>query len=116
VRLSSRSEPVPDLALLRRHPDRDYPYRLAHPTPADILLLVEVADSSIEYDLGRKACLYARHGIPELWVLDQRGDRLIVHRDPTPRGYATVRALSRNESIAPLAFPEIPLTVADLLA
>jgi Uma2 family endonuclease len=116
VRLSSRSEPVPDLALLRRHPDRVDPYRSAHPTPADILLLVEVADSSIEYDLGRKARLYARHGIPELWVLDQRGDRLVVHRDPTPRGYATVRELGRDDSIAPLAFPEVTLPVADLLA
>jgi Uma2 family endonuclease len=115
VRLSNRSEPEPDLALVRAYPEGQDPYESAHPTPRDVFLIVEVADSSIEYDLGRKARLYARHGIPELWVLDQRNDRLVVHRDPTPRGYATVRATSRNDSIAPLAFPEVTLPVADLL-
>jgi Uma2 family endonuclease len=116
VRLSNRSEPEPDLALVRAYPEGQDPYESAHPTPLDVFLIVEIADSSLEYDLGRKARLYARHGIPELWVLDQRGDRLVVHRDPTPRGYATVRELGRDDSIAPLAFPEVTLPVADLLA
>jgi Uma2 family endonuclease len=101
--------------LLRLHPGRARPYRAAHPTPPDVLLVVEVADSSIEYDLGRKARVYARHGIPELWVLDLRAGRLVVLRDPTPRGYATTRALGRGEAITPLAFPEIALSVDDLL-
>ena len=115
VRLSNRSEPEPDLALLRPEGERDRPYESAHPTPADVLLVVEVADHSVEYDLGRKARLYARHGIPELWVLNLRAERLFVHRDPTPRGYATSRILGRGESISALAFPEIVLTVDEIL-
>ncbi len=115
VRLSSRSEPEPDLALLRLERERDEPYELAHPTPADTLLAVEVADHSLRYDLGRKARVYARHGIIELWVLDLRHDRLVVFRDPTPRGYATSLILGRGESISTLAFPEIVLTVDEIL-
>jgi Uma2 family endonuclease len=115
VRLSRRSEPEPDLVLLRPDSERGRSYEEDHPAPADVFLIIEIADSSLEYDLGCKARLYARHGIPELWVLDQRGDRLIVHRDPTPSGYATVRELGRNDLIAPLALPEITLAVADLL-
>ena len=112
VRLGQRSEPQPDVVLLR--PRADF-YASTHPTPEDILLVIEVADSSVEYDLGRKARLYARHAIPELWVLDQRDDRLVVSRDPTPRGYATVQALDRGQSISPLAFPEVTFTVQELL-
>ena len=115
VRLSPHAEPEPDLAVVRAHPERLHPYRSAHPTPADVFLVVEVADSSLEYDLGRKARLYARHGIPELWVLDQRGDRLVVHREPTPRGYATVRTLTRGQSISPLAFPDVAFAADELL-
>jgi Uma2 family endonuclease len=115
VRLSGRSEPEPDVVLLRPERERDHPYSSAHPTPADVLLVVEVADRSARYDLGRKARMYARHGIPELWVLNLRAERLVVLRDPTPRGYATSRILARGESIGPLAFPEIVLTVDDLL-
>ncbi|MBA2447559.1 MAG: Uma2 family endonuclease [Chloroflexi bacterium] len=115
VRLSNRSEPEPDLALLRPERERDRPYESAHPTPADTLLVVEVAESSVEYDLGRKARVYARHGIAELWVLNLRTERLFVYRDATPRGYATSRILARGESISPLAFPEILLTVDEIL-
>ena len=115
VRLSRRSEPEPDLTLLRPESERERSYEVDHPTAADVLLLVEVADNSLEYDLGRKARLYARHGVPELWVLDQRGDRLVAHHDPTPRAYTTVRTLARGESIAPLTFPEIVFTVDQLL-
>ena len=115
VRLSTRSEPEPDLAVVRAHPERRHPYRSEHPTAADVLLVVEIADTSLEYDLGRKARLYARHSLPELWVLDQRGDRLVAHREPTARGYSAVRTLVRGESIAPLAFPENTFTVDELL-
>jgi Uma2 family endonuclease len=115
VRLSNRSEPEPDLALLRPERERDQPYDLTHPTPADTLLAVEVADHSLRYDLGRKARVYARNGIVELWVLDLRDDRLVVFRDPTPRGYATSLILGHGESISALAFPEILLAVDDIL-
>ena len=115
VRLSHKSEPEPDIALARPEQVRGRSYRVEHPTAEDVLLIVEVADSSLDYDLGRKARLYARHGIPELWVLDQRNDRLVLHREPTPRGYAAVRTLERGESVAPLAFSETAFTVDELL-
>ncbi len=115
VRLSQILEPEPDVALLRLASERSRSYRADHPTAEDVLLIVEVADSSLEYDLGRKARLYARHGIPELWVVDQRNDRLVLHREPTPRGYADVRTLERGESVAPLAFSEVSFTVDELL-
>ena len=115
VRLGYRSEPEPDLALVRPESERGRSYRVDHPTAEDVLLIVEVADTSLAYDLGPKARMYARHGVSEVWVLDQRGDRLVAHHDPTPRGYATVRTLARGGSIAPLAFPEILFTVDQLL-
>jgi len=115
IRLSKRSEPEPDLALVRTEQDRGSSYAVSHPTPADVFLVVEVAHHSAEYDLGRKSRMYARHDIPELWVLDLRSDRLVVNRDPTPQGYATTRILVRGESISTLAFPEITLTVDEIL-
>ena len=115
VRLSRHSEPEPDLAVLRPEPERARSYEEDHPTAADVLLILEVADSSLQYDLGRKARLYARHGVPELWVLDKRGGRLVLHREPTPRGYAAVQTLVRGESIVPLVFPEIVFTIDELL-
>ena len=115
VRLSRRSEPEPDLALLRPESERESSYEVDLPTAADVLLIIEVADSSLAYDLGRKARMYARHGIRDLWVLDRRNDRLVLHRDPMPRGYGAIRTLVRGESIAPLAFPEIVLTIDELL-
>ena len=116
VMLSTRSEPQPDLTLLRPERERDQPYDAAHPTPADVLLAVEVADHSLQFDLGRKARVYARHGIAELWVLDLWNDRLVVFRDPTPRGgYASSRILGRGESISVLALPQIVLAVDEIL-
>ena len=65
VRLGDDTEPEPDVALLRRRPEG---YRAAHPSPADVLLVIEVADSSLEYDRNIKAHIYGRSGVPETWV------------------------------------------------
>ena len=78
------------------------------------LLVVEVSDSTLRFDLTVKAALYARAGIVEYWVLDVSGRRLIVHREPTPGGYRSVVAYSEFESIAPLASPQNKLQVAEL--
>ncbi len=115
IRLNNRSEPEPDLAVLRPRPSAGRSYLEVHPVAADVLLVVEVADTSLSYDLGRKARAYARSQIPELWVLDRTGDRLLVHREPGPRGYAAVQILGRGESISPLAFPDLAFTVDELL-
>ena len=58
--------------------------------------------------------MYARHGVPEPWVVDLSGDG-VVHREPTAHGYASVRNIARGETIAPLAFPDVSFTVDEIL-
>lgn len=79
VRLDARSEPQPDLALLRPRADR---YASRHPGPQDVWLIVEVSDTTIGYDRDVKAALYARYGIPELWIVNLPDSRLHVLRRP----------------------------------
>jgi Uma2 family endonuclease len=85
IRLNDRCEPQPDLALLK---PGDYMARL--PGPADVLLIVEVASSSVDYDRGVKLDLYARHGIPEVWLLDLTGNELLVCRNPEGGKYLSI--------------------------
>jgi Uma2 family endonuclease len=110
--LDDHSEPEPDVMLLRRKPDF---YRSGHPRPEDILLVVEVADTSLAYDRQVKAPLYARFGIADHWRIEIRRSRVVVHRDPAPDGYRSIRIATRGESVSPLAFPDRPLKVDDLL-
>lgn len=112
VRLSRHSEPQPDLVLLR--PRQDF-YAGAHPEPADVLLLIAVADATLETDRTVKAPLYAKAGIPETWVVDLEGGRVEVSRQPTTDGYQLVRTITRSESLTPEAFPTASLAVGDLL-
>jgi Uma2 family endonuclease len=79
LRLDDISEPEPDIAILRPRADL---YTTAHPGPADVLLVIEVADTSLAYDLGTKVPLYARHGVPEVWVIDAATRRTRVFRQP----------------------------------
>jgi len=115
VRLSQFSEPQPDLLLLR--PRADY-YASVDAGPDDVLLLIEVADASLAYDREVKAPLYARAGLTEYWILDLQSDRLLVFRDPDSGAgrYRCVDCLAHDERIAPLAFPDLEILVADLLA
>jgi Uma2 family endonuclease len=87
VRLSEYSEPQPDLALRRRREDF---YREHHPRADDVLLIVEVAASSLRFDRKKKAPLYARHGIPEMWLVDLGGRRLVRYRAPQHGAYTRV--------------------------
>jgi Uma2 family endonuclease len=80
VRFMPRSEPQPDFALVRRTADA---YRHDHPTAKDVLLLIEVSDSTLRYDLDTKTRLYAAHGIPEYWVIDVVNRRVVRHRAPS---------------------------------
>jgi Uma2 family endonuclease len=110
--LSDFSEPQPDLLILRF---RDDFYAGEHPRPEDVFLLIEVADSSLDFDRRIKAGLYARHLIPEFWLRDLRNETLVVHRDPAPQGYRDVKTLRRGESLSPLAFPDLVIEVSALL-
>jgi Uma2 family endonuclease len=112
VRLSDLSEPQPDLLVLRPRADD---YTGAHPTPADVLLLIEVADSSLEFDRRIKLPLYARSGIAEAWIVDIDRAVLEVHRSPGDGAYREVRRLRTGGTASPQALPELVLDVAALL-
>lgn len=98
VRLDEFSEPEPDLALLKPRPDS---YRDSHPGPADVLLLIEVADSSLNHDRVVKRALYARHAIPELWIVDLTAGEVEACRNPKPDGYATTQRAGRDGVVEP---------------
>ncbi len=106
------SEPEPDLALLVR---REGGYARTHPRPEDVLLLVEVADSTVAYDRRVKMPLYAAAGIPESWLLNLRDDVIEAHADPSPDGYRTVRRYRAGDDIAPAAFPDLVIPVSQLI-
>ena len=106
------SEPEPDIILLK--PRADF-YRAALPQPEDVLLLIEVADSSVPYDRNVKRPLYAEAGIPEYWIVDLQGGVVEVHRLPHRDGYQHVERVGRSASVAPEAFPDVVLLVEDIL-
>ena len=112
VRLAPRTEPEPDVVLLRYREDD---YRGKFPVPDDVLLLVEVADHSLGYDQSTKRMLYARAGIQEYWIVDLVHAELVVHRDPSRAKYRSVQRFKHGDTIAPLAFPGVLLAISDLL-
>lgn len=104
------NEPQPDAIVLKR---KYTCFTSSNPRPEDLHLVVEVADSSLNFDLTTKAALYARAGILEYWVLDVPGRRLLVHREPKSGSYGSVTAYSEAECVAPLAAPQKTFRVAD---
>ena len=106
LRLGSLSEPQPDLTVLTPPLSR-YDDRL--PTAADVLLIVEVSDTTLRFDRMVKAPLYARHGVAELWIVDVQGEAVEVHRGDT------VERHGRGDAIAPLAFPDVSVGVDEIL-
>jgi Uma2 family endonuclease len=112
IHLGEHSEPQPDLALLKPRPDF---YGQRHPTPQEVLLVVEVMESSAGYDREVKVPLYARFGIPETWLVDVERGLIEVYREPSPEGYRQVHTRRRGEHLAPAAFPQFSLTVDAVL-
>ena len=112
VRLPDDTEPEPDVVLARPRPEG---YRAAHPRPEDILLVVEVCDTTLQYDREVKLPLYARAGIAETWLMNLPDDRIEVYRDPAPEGYRTITFVPHDGVVTPLAFPDITLPCAELL-
>ena len=107
-----RSELQPDVMLLR---PRDDFYTASHPVAADVLLLIEVADSSVRLEKRVRIPLYARAGVRETWLCDLVSQRIEVHRQPEGRRYRVIQTLSRGEPLASLAFPDVGLLVENLL-
>ena len=112
VRTAFDGQPIPDITVVRGT-RADYQER--HPAPEDVALLVEIADTSVEYDLGEKALLYAQAGITDYWVVLLNEPLFVVHREPTEAGYQSVTRLTGADAISPLAAPEIVWTVNALL-
>jgi Uma2 family endonuclease len=106
------SELQPDVLLLR--PREDF-YGTGHPQAADVLLLIEVADTTLRLDRRIKIPLYARVGVGEVWLVDLTTAQLEVHREPLGDRYGDVRVLARGERVAPEAFPDLSLDVAELI-
>jgi len=110
--LPDETEPQPDIVLLRPRADR---YLEDDARPRDVLLLVEVADTSQRYDRNVKLPLYARSGVPEVWIVDLPGETIEVYRRPTAGGYEQVERSGRGGGVSPAAFPEVVLTVDTIL-
>jgi Uma2 family endonuclease len=106
--LRPRNAPDPDILLFPRGRS------IETLSPEEVYLVVEVADTTLRTDLGLKASLYARFKLPEYWVIDVSARRLIVHRDPKGEAWREVRVFEADEAVAPLAFPNAAIRLADL--
>ena len=112
VRLDDQSEPEPDVALLKSEPD-DYTSR--HPQPDDVFLLIEVSDSTLDYDREEKIPAYGRAGVAEVWIVNLVNPGVEVYSDPHFNGYGSKTILHPGDQIAPQAFPDAVVSVAELL-
>lgn len=112
LRLNDDSEPEPDLMLVKPAPD-DYTSR--HPGPEDVFLLIEVSDTTLDYDREEKLPAYGRAGIPEVWILNLNDRTIETYREPHFTGYAARQTLRAGDTLSPLRFPDVTLDVAELL-
>jgi Uma2 family endonuclease len=108
IQLTERTEPQPDVVLLE--PRADY-YATAHPIPSEVLLLVEVSDSTVDFDRDVKVPNYARSGIREVWLWDLEENCLEVYRDPIANSYTLMQKFERGQQVSPLAFPEFAVNI-----
>lgn len=112
VRLNDYSEPQPDLAVLK--PRADF-YSSAHPHRDDILLIIEVADTSARYDREVKGLLYARAAIAEFWLVDLLNESVEVFSQPRADGYQSSSIIKRGERLPSTALPDVDISVDDVL-
>jgi Uma2 family endonuclease len=106
IHLSNNSEPQPDIAILKW---RDDFYAEALPTPDDILLIIEVADSTISYDRDVKMPLYAANGIPEMWLFDVNQQIIEGYSQPLASGYKRMQRYEQGDTLSLVAFPDVTL-------
>jgi Uma2 family endonuclease len=112
IRLDEHSEPQPDLALLRDCPDF---YATTDAAPEDVLLVVEVADTSAQHDREVKVPLYAQAGIPEVWLVNLMEDAITVYREPESQRYRTSFTIKGHDRLSPRSFPDFVLTADQIL-
>jgi hypothetical protein len=111
--LTDDTEPQPDVTVLRHRP---VPYKEREAHAEDVLLLIEVADTSLAYDRTTKLRLYAQAGIPEYWVVDCATESVEVHRTPGPEGYGDLDRVTGPATLRPHAFPDVTVTTAEIFA
>ena len=112
IHIAFDGEPIPDVSVVQGD---DLDYLTRHVTPEDVILLAEVAVTSVASDTGEKALLYAQAGITDYWVALPGAGEVWVHREPSPQGYRSVNRLNGTATVAPLAAPDAVLAVGDLL-
>jgi Uma2 family endonuclease len=110
VRLSILSEPVPDFALV----NRSYRRGDSHPSGADTLLVIEVSDGPLRYERELKIPLYARHGVPEVWLVDAESKQVHFYRSPHTDTYADVTSVTRPGVTVISALPDVTIDLSDL--
>jgi Uma2 family endonuclease len=112
IQLNENSEPEPDVALLKFTEDF---YDDRSPEARDVLLIIEVSDSTLKYDRETKLPLYAANQIPECWIVNLGDRQLEIYRDPTPSGYQQQLTLKDTETVSPQSFPDVAIAVTELL-
>src|SRR5947209_8352074 len=112
VRLSRYTEPQPDILLA--HPREDY-YASKRILPEDTFLVIEISDTTVRYDRNRKMPLYAKSGVPELWIENLQEEVILVYRNPVAQTYSTSFELHHGDSISLAVFPDVVFKVDDLL-
>jgi Uma2 family endonuclease len=112
IALDDNSEPEPDIAVVRIDP---FDYATHHPTPSEVYLIIEVADSSLTFDREIKAKIYARSGIADYWVLNVGDRQLHLFREPTENGYQSEVIIGETASISPLQFPTVNIAIQEML-
>jgi Uma2 family endonuclease len=112
LQLDEQSEPQPDLMVLD---SREDDYATAPPTPGEARLVIEVSDTSADYDRDVKMHAYARAGIREAWLIELTTGWIEIYREPSPAGYKLLRKALPGETVSPLAFPDLALAVADVI-
>ena len=112
ITLSSFSEPQPNIAIVKARADH---YKSAHPTPKDVLVVIEVVDSSADFDNTVKAKLYGKAGIPEYWIVEIEEACVRVFTEPSKQGYRTIKEYHRGDKVKCGTVPELHLAVTELL-
>ena len=111
IQLDDFTMPEPDIAVIRRRSIND----LAPVLPPDVYLLIEVADSSLEFDLGEKLARYAASAISEVWIANLRAGELVINTEPQGAAYTNVRVIPLSGQVSPQAFPDVVLELADFI-
>jgi len=111
ILLPPHNEPQPDIAILLSRPDF---YESALPVAGDILLLIEVSDTSLAFDRDKKQPVYARFGIPEFWIVDVNAKRVTIFREPSPTGYRNIEIARADADLVPTMIPDIAVRPLEL--